>query len=266
MNEHAKRIQRPRCFLVYALAPQNLSAAEANRIFNEFIDDQNLPLVIYHDHFIGQPGGLAIFFVDTPEARDALLNQKHLEGWRVEIQETEWAGKSIRNVIAKRGTGDPWIVLGAHFDTRIHADQDPDPSLKDDPVPGANDGASGVAVLLELARVIPQSIDKEIWLVFFDAEDNGRFEGWDWTLGSPEFVKNNSVRPRAVIVVDRTVGSVWQNDVFDRQVVQSQRAGEHIQQPERAGVERPRERLGNITAAKWAEPAGRIGDAGRGGC
>jgi hypothetical protein len=85
-NERAKRIQKPRCFLVYALAPEDLPAAEANQIFNGFIGDRNLPLVVYHDHFIGQPGGLAIFYVDTPEARDALLDQKHLAGWRVEVQ------------------------------------------------------------------------------------------------------------------------------------------------------------------------------------
>ena len=86
MNEQAKRIQKPRCFLVYALAPSDLPAAEANRIFNSFIADRNLPLALYHDHFIGEPGGVAIFHVDNPMARDALLNQKHLEGWRVEFQ------------------------------------------------------------------------------------------------------------------------------------------------------------------------------------
>ncbi|MCK6540619.1 MAG: hypothetical protein L6Q26_11245 [Anaerolineales bacterium] len=86
MNKHAKRIQKPRCFLVYALAPEDLPAAEANRVFNEFIGDQSLPLAVYHDHFIGQPGGVAIFHVDTIEARDALLNQSHLPGWQVDFQ------------------------------------------------------------------------------------------------------------------------------------------------------------------------------------
>lgn len=85
-NDRAKRIQKPRCFLVYALAPKNLPAADANRIFNEFIGDRDLPLVVYHDHFIGQPGGVAIFYVDGPEARDALLDQKHLQGWQVDVQ------------------------------------------------------------------------------------------------------------------------------------------------------------------------------------
>jgi len=86
MNEHAKRIRKPRCFLVYALAPVGLPAAEANRIFNNFIGDKSLPLPIFHDHFIGQPGGVAIFYVDTIDARDALLIQKHLAGWQVEYQ------------------------------------------------------------------------------------------------------------------------------------------------------------------------------------
>ena len=86
MNEHAKRIQKPRCFLVYALAPEGLPATEANRVFNEFISDRGLPLAIYHDHFIGQPGGVAIFFVENAKERDALLDQKYLEGWQVDFQ------------------------------------------------------------------------------------------------------------------------------------------------------------------------------------
>jgi hypothetical protein len=86
MNEHAKRIQKPRCFLLYALAPEGLPATEANRVFNEFIGDRGLPLAIYHDHFIGQPGGFAIFFVENAKERDALLDQKYLEGWRVDFQ------------------------------------------------------------------------------------------------------------------------------------------------------------------------------------
>jgi Zn-dependent M28 family amino/carboxypeptidase len=69
------------------------------------------------------------------------------------------------------------------------------------PVPGANDGASGVAVLLELARKLPDDT-VPVWLVFFDAEDNGNIDGWDWLLGSREFVKNNPVHPKAVVVID----------------------------------------------------------------
>ena len=78
----------------------------------------------------------------------------------------------------------PFIIIAAHYDFRLFADQDSDSLKKQLPVPGANDGASGVAVLLELARVLPKNLDKNIWLVFFDAEDQGRIDNWDWILGS----------------------------------------------------------------------------------
>ena len=122
-------------------------------------------------------------------------------GWRVEVQESEALGHPIQNIVAERGEEPPQIILGAHYDSRMFADQDTDVSQHTNPVPGANDGASGVAVLLELARTLPKDTSPT-WLVFFDAEDNGNIEGWDWILGSREFVKNNSIQPKAVIVVD----------------------------------------------------------------
>lgn len=129
--------------------------------------------------------------------------QEELEtaGWQVEVQRSEALGHPIENLVAKRNSSSPQIILGAHYDTRMFADSDPDPAQHTNPVPGANDGASGVAVLLELARSLPdQAIP--IWLVFFDAEDNGRIAGWDWILGSREFVRNNPVQPHAVVIVD----------------------------------------------------------------
>ncbi len=122
-------------------------------------------------------------------------------GWQVEVQESEALGHPIQNIVAKRGDASPQIILGAHYDTRMFADNDPDPANHSLPVPGANDGASGVAVLLELARVLPDDT-VPVWLVFFDAEDNGRIPGWDWILGSREFVRNNPLQPQAVVIVD----------------------------------------------------------------
>jgi Zn-dependent M28 family amino/carboxypeptidase len=123
-------------------------------------------------------------------------------GWEVEVQETSRQGKPIRNIIAKRGKGKPWIVLGAHYDSRLQADQDLDPAKRSKPVPGANDGASGVAVLLELARVLPEDLDKQVWLVLFDAEDNGNLSGWDWIMGSQAFVESLKDHPDAAVIVD----------------------------------------------------------------
>ena len=122
-------------------------------------------------------------------------------GWTVEIHETERMRHPVYNLIAKRGEADPQIILGAHYDTRMIADHDPQPTNLNKPVPGANDGASGVAVLLELARTLPED-SVPVWLVFFDTEDNGRIEGWDWILGSRAFAEEILVRPEAVVIVD----------------------------------------------------------------
>lgn len=91
----------------------------------------------------------------------------------------------VRNLVATMGSG-PTIILGAHYDSRIYSDKDEDPERRREPMPGANDGGSGVGVLLELARVISEqyNVNREIRLVFFDAEDNGRIEPWPALLPS----------------------------------------------------------------------------------
>ncbi|MFW6097245.1 MAG: hypothetical protein ACOC9Z_04180 [Chloroflexota bacterium] len=80
------RFRQPRCVLVYALAPEGMGAAEANHRFNDFVADKSLPLVLFHDHFIGQAGGLAIFFVGDAAERDALVNNSNaLDDWQVHM-------------------------------------------------------------------------------------------------------------------------------------------------------------------------------------
>jgi len=83
-------------------------------------------------------------------------------------------------------------ILCAHWDTRPRADRDKDPENRDKPILGANDGASGVAVLLELSRIMskfppPVTID----VIFFDGEDYGEEGNLDeYFLGSRYFSKN----------------------------------------------------------------------------
>lgn len=123
-------------------------------------------------------------------------------GWEVDHQVFNWAGDQLTNIIAKRNVGNPWIILGAHYDSRFFADRDPISGQQSMPVPGANDGASGVAVLLELARILPPDLDKNIWIVLFDAEDNGNISEWEWIIGSRVFAANLVEKPDAVIIVD----------------------------------------------------------------
>lgn len=90
------------------------------------------------------------------------------------------------------------VLLCAHWDSRPYADHDPDPSLRRKPIDGANDGASGVGVLMEIARMVSkQSPRVGIDIIFFDVEDYGPPEdsqiqsGNDfWGMGSQYWSKN----------------------------------------------------------------------------
>ena len=156
----------------------------------------------------GTPGGLAAGAYITSQLKDA--------GWTADFQEFTYQGVAARNVIARANVGrGPVIIVGAHYDTRRRADQDAvDPTA---PVPGANDGASGVAVLLELARTLDlENVPNEIWLVFFDAEDNGYLDGWEWIAGSRYMAANLKLDPlpEAMLLVDM-IGDADQQIYFD---------------------------------------------------
>lgn len=102
---------------------------------------------------------------------------------------------------------DTWVLIGSHYDTRLWADEDDREGLRQQPIEGANDGGSGVAVLLELATAFartPPPIDVE--LVFFDGEDFGRRGTKDYMLGSKHMAASWSDyypdRPAAAVVLD----------------------------------------------------------------
>lgn len=125
------------------------------------------------------------------KVRDWIADQTRRLGGAVELQSfTDSAtGKPIAltNIIARFGprTGRR-ILFCAHYDSRPWCDQDPDSSYHDQPVPGANDGASGVAVLLELGELMQRSAPPiGVDLVFLDGEDLGtRDRPQEYCLGS----------------------------------------------------------------------------------
>lgn len=81
------------------------------------------------------------------------------------------------------------LILGAHWDTRPFADRDANVDHRQRPVLGANDGGSGVAVLLEVARVLQQQPARSsVDLVFFDLEDMGQIDGLPFSIGARAFV------------------------------------------------------------------------------
>jgi hypothetical protein len=147
-------------------------------------------------------------------AGDYILHELRKLGWATDFQPFDYMGVHARNIIARANVGrGPVLILGAHYDTRRLADRDP--AHRNLPVPGADDGASGVAVLLELARSLDlKLVHNEIWLAFFDAEDNGDLNGWDWIVGSSYMAAQLKIQPQAMILVDM-VGDASQQLYFD---------------------------------------------------
>ena len=124
----------------------------------------------------------------------------------------------LMNLVARfRPKAKERILFGAHWDSRPWADKDPDPAKRKNPVLGANDGASGVAVLLEVARVLqktgtPIGVD----LVLFDGEDLGtETNPSGFFRGSTRYVERiGDERPLFVIVIDmvgkRDLNLAWE--------------------------------------------------------
>ena len=126
-------------------------------------------------------------------------------GCKVTTQKADlkgWDGKTLHatNIMASYNPGATTrILLCAHWDSRPWADKDPDSTKHKEPVMAANDAASGVAVMLEVARQL--QADKKLKLgvdfVCFDAEDYG-FPQWadgvdpgdTWALGAQYFAAN----------------------------------------------------------------------------
>ena len=112
----------------------------------------------------------------------------------------------LTNIIARFKVNEPeQLLIGAHWDTRPWADEDPVPEKRNDPIIGANDGASGVAVILELARILNASPPPiGITLVLFDGEDMGRpGTPKSYAQGSLAFAKDLPIeKPDEAIILD----------------------------------------------------------------
>ncbi len=132
---------------------------------------------------------------------DFLENQLKSYGAEVVTQNVElvaYDGTKLqaRNIVAQfQPQKAKRVMLCAHWDSRPWADSDPDATKHRTPILGANDGASGVGVLLEIARLLAATpTELGIDIVFFDAEDYGTHNADDdptretmdhsWALGS----------------------------------------------------------------------------------
>jgi glutaminyl-peptide cyclotransferase len=148
---------------------------------------------------------------NTPEHKEAgdYLIRK-LEGYGAQVQVQEFSAQAydgtnlqLRNIIASYNPkASKRVLLAAHWDTRPFADKDPDKANRQTPIAGANDGGSGVGVLLEIARQLNQGPLPQVGvdIILYDGEDYGEHEDMDrrdrernktyWCLGSQYWASN----------------------------------------------------------------------------
>ena len=128
---------------------------------------------------------------------------------RQEFVHTGYRGEQIKmfNIIASFNlSAKNRILIAAHWDSRPYADQDNDPEKRQQPMLGANDGASGVAVLLQLAKIMKQTpAPMGVDIILFDGEDFGRSNDFNnFLLGSKYFASHKapSFSPSYGILLD----------------------------------------------------------------
>ncbi|HYN96796.1 MAG TPA: M28 family peptidase [Pilimelia sp.] len=142
------------------------------------------------------------------------VDELAVQDWRQRVERGAGAGRAypMTNILGRlRGTGAPpvrTVLLGTHWDTRPVADLDPDPLRRGQPVAGASDGGSGVAVLLELARVLSADRPRpDVLIACWDGEDLG-----EHFYGSRQFARalrrraGERWRPDAAVVIDMIGG------------------------------------------------------------
>lgn len=144
------------------------------------------------------------------------------------------------NIIANFGGAGKKVILCAHWDCRPRSEYDKNPADREKPIIGANDGASGVAVLMEMARLFsvnPPPFAVEI--ILFDGEDFGRpGEDWDYCLGSRYFAKDVKASDYSYGVLLDMIGD---SDLEIKREYNSYKFAKHIQDKvweaaKRAGV------------------------------
>jgi glutaminyl-peptide cyclotransferase len=150
---------------------------------------------------------------ETKQKAEKWIQEKLREaGAEVSVHEFTYTAKnatsaeSFRNIVGRfRPTEQRRVLIGTHYDTRSWADRDPRRELRSTPIVGANDGASGVAVMLEMARAWKQQPPPVgVDLLFFDGEEFGR-EGVlrDYLVGSKAWVRDHpDYKPEWGVVLD----------------------------------------------------------------
>ncbi len=140
-----------------------------------------------------------------------LQNELNRYADEVKLQSFTYAGYNeelnLTNIIAQYNPGNKnRVMICAHWDTRPRSEHTKDSTKRSLPIPGANDGASGCGVILELARIISEKkLNIGVDLVLLDGEDYGKENDLDnYCLGSKYYSVNipDGIYPRFAILLD----------------------------------------------------------------
>ena len=186
-------------------APSGRCAAAAGAGILKLVDEQvslgpRVPGTAAHD-------ALARTLADRLREHGAEVTIQHFP---VEFRGSVLSCRNIVGVFrsAVPAVGPP-LLLGTHYDTRIRADRERDPSRRELPIPGANDGGSGTAVFLHmLRRLAGHALARDVAVAFLDAEDLGNIDGKDFALGA-EWLASHPLpgfAPSEVVVLDMVGG------------------------------------------------------------
>jgi hypothetical protein len=110
---------KQRCYLVYAIAPDGVTARQANDLFNKYVDEGERGTAIFHDHFTGKPhGGVAVFDVRDSQAYELLGDHRSLDGWSVSVHPLTYSLTAVGfgalvEFCAKTSTGKSLAELAA---------------------------------------------------------------------------------------------------------------------------------------------------------
>ena len=177
----------------------------------------------------GTPGHEALVAL-MQERLGALGLAVGLQRWEVPLSLAPGGVAPLTNVLARipgRRLG-PCTLVSTHYDTRWIADNEQDPVQQGRPIPGANDGGSGTAVQLELARVLAGTPPRhDVILGFMDGEDLGDIEGHSFAAGSQHMADDpGEFAPDEVIALDMVGGRDMRLNIELNSLYNSKRAEE----------------------------------------
>ena len=113
-----------RCHLVFALAPEDMPVRDANRLLNEYVAEGRRGVPVFHDHFVGRPGGVAVFHVTGEDELAALAERGPLAGWSLDVQPLAFSLTGVGFGAQLEFTLDRYAGTSIE---RLQAEEEPDP-------------------------------------------------------------------------------------------------------------------------------------------